>query len=210
MQIKPINKWAVGVITADRPTSTLDQTLRSLSRAGWPEYHVFEDLDRNGVWPNWIGMLRSLVERYPRADAYLIVQDDAVFCRRLREYLENTLWPENETALCSPYCPTPYMTPNGGWHQENRGWYLIGAVCWVIHPESARAMLTELEQVESRAHVDSLVGQWAATAGQSVWYHTPSLIQHTGCGNSALGDPSISEIRRAADFIGEDAVPYNS
>lgn len=82
MQIKSISKWAVGVITADRPTSTLDQTLRSLSRAGWPEYHVFEDLDRNGAWPNWIGMLRSLIERYPQADAYLAVEDDAVFCRR--------------------------------------------------------------------------------------------------------------------------------
>ena len=67
MQTKSINEWAVGVITADRPASTLDRTLRSLKRAGWPECHVFEDLEQAGAWPNWIGMLRSLIERCPRA-----------------------------------------------------------------------------------------------------------------------------------------------
>ena len=207
MQMKPVSKWAVGVTTAARPTPTLERTLRSLDRAGWPEYHVFEDFERAGSWPNWIGTLRSLIERYPGADAYMTVQDDAVFCRRLRKYLEDSLWPASETALCSPYCPAPYMRPPRGWHRENRGWYLIGALCWVIHPESARSMVTELEQVESRSRVDARVGQWAANAGRSVWYHTPSLVQHTGCGNSALGDSSMSDIRRAADFIGEDAVP---
>jgi hypothetical protein len=168
---------------------------------------VFDDPRKAGAWPTWISGLEALVSSRPLADAYMMVQDDAVFCRDLKGYLESALWPAGSTALCSPYCPAPYRKPKSGWHEENRGWSLVGAVCWVIPPDAARAMVADLGPVEARHRIDARVGRWARRAGRSVWYHTPSLVQHGGVGNSALGDKSTSPLRVAADFIGRESLP---
>lgn len=202
-----VARWAVAVTTAPRPRTTLHRTLASLRRAGWSEFHLFDDLARAGAWRNWIEGLAQLIERCPNAHAYMMLQDDAIFCRGLRTYLERTLWPAANAALCSPYCPTPYRRRRRGWHEENRGWNLVGAVCWVLPPGSARAVVGELGRVEARHRIDARIGQWAAGTGRSVWYHTPSLVQHTGVGNSALGDQNAGSLRVAADFPGEDAEP---
>jgi hypothetical protein len=199
--------WAVGVTTAPRLKSTLRRTIESLGRAGWPRCCVFEDTDRKGAWPNWLDALGTLLDHYPTADAIMLVQDDAIFCRCIRPYLEATLWPARDAALCSPYCPAPYRRQQRGWHQENRGWFLVGAVCWAIPRESAVAIVRDLGQVQAKSRIDARVGQWAQRTGRSVWYHTPSLVQHAGNNNSALGDPSTDWLRSAADFIGEDAQP---
>jgi len=199
--------WAVGLTTAPRPQPTFERTLASLRGAGWSDLDVFNDMGQSGAWPNWIEGLGELIGRHPHADAYVMVQDDAVFCRGLRSYLEHMLWPAADVALCSPYCPTPYKRDRGGWHEENHGWNLIGAVCWVLPPESARAIVAELARVEARDRIDARIGRWAREAGRSVWYHTPSLVQHVGVGNSALGDENTDSLRIAADFLGEDAEP---
>lgn len=203
----PPIRWAVGLTTAPRPEPTLQQTLHSLQAAGWPDCRLFDDAKRAGAWPNWIAGLRTLLAEYPNAEAYMLVQDDAIFCRRLRRYLEKTLWPASNLALCSPYCPAPYRKSEHGWHQQDRGWNLVGAVCWVIPPHSARSIIADLAHVQARNRIDARIGQWAKNVGRSVWYHTPSLVQHIGSGNSALGDPLINSLRKAADFIGEDTLP---
>ena len=200
-------QWAVGLTTAPRPEPTLERTRASLQKAGWPDFHVFDDVGQAGAWRNWIEGLGELIRRHPDADAYLMAQDDAIFCRRLRAYLEKTLWPAPDVALCSPYCPTPYRRRRRGWHEESHGWNLIGAVCWVLPPRSAQAIVAKLSGVEASRRIDARIGQWAAGAGRSVWYHTPSLVQHGGVGNSALGDENASDLRIAADFLGEDAEP---
>jgi hypothetical protein len=66
-------------------------------------------------------------------------------------------------------------------------------------------MLADLGGVESFRRVDAIVGRWAIEAGLDCWYHTPSLAQHIGLRNSALGDDSVNELREAHDFVGEDA-----
>jgi hypothetical protein len=205
MNRSTISNWAVGITTAPRPTPTLPRTQASLARAGWPEAHIFCDEDQRGAWPTWLAGLGQLVRQHPRAEAYLMVQDDAVFCRQLRQYLETALWPADDVALCSPYCPTPYRAAGRGWHRQDRGWYLVGAVCWALAAEAARRVVRELAEVRSASRIDAHVGRWAARSGCSVWYHTPSLVQHVGNGNSALGDEADNALRRAADFIGEDA-----
>ncbi len=202
-----IKHWAVGVTTAPRRQPTLEQTLASLRRAGWTSTRVFDDVKGSGAWGNWINALKDLISQDPHANAYLMIQDDAVFCRGLRAYLERTLWPADRVALCSPYCPTPYRKPWRGWHEENRGWNLVGAVCWVLPPDSARTIVAELGHVEARSRIDARIGQWARQAGLSVWYHTPSLVQHSGLGNSALGDMGMGSLRVAADFPGEEVEP---
>jgi len=199
--------WAVAVATAPRPEATLQRTLASLRLAGWSRCEVVADVTGAGSWPTWTRTLRKLLEQHPEADAYMTVQDDAVFCRGLRDYLDDSLWPTGDVALCSPYCPTPYRSKTSGWHKEDRGWHLVGAVCWVIPAAAARSIIAELGNVQARSRIDARIGRWAAQNRRSVWYHSPSLVQHIGSGNSALGDPLIISLRRAADFIGEDKRP---
>jgi len=201
-------KWAVGVTTAPRPLSTLGRTLESLRRAGFGRAEVFDDTARRGAWPNWLAALRALLEKDPAADALLLCQDDAVFCRELRAHLGRTLWPGPDVALCSPYCPAPYRNATAGWHQQRRGWGLVGALCWALPRRAAEAVLRDLGRVEAHSRIDARVGRWAAETERTVWYHTPSLVQHVGNGNSALGDRSTSPMRSATDFIGEEATPW--
>jgi len=199
--------WAVAVTTAPRPQPTLRQTLASLRWAGWPKCEVVADPRKAGSWPTWLRALSKLLNEYPAADAYMTVQDDAVFCPELREYLEANLWPPGEVALCSPYCPTPYRSASGGWHAEDRGWYLVGAVCWVIPAAAACSIVAELGSMQATSRIDARIGRWARETGRGVWYHSPSLVQHVGNGNSAMGDPLVNSLRRAADFIGQDTRP---
>ena len=200
-------RWAVAVTTAPRPRSTFKQTLASLAAAGFAEPMVVEDVSQAGSWPTWLAALHRLVEAHPEATAYMTVQDDVVFCRDLRCYLEGTLWPSEQSALCSPFCPGAYRRNSAGWHRENHGWHLVAAQCWVIPPATAKRMLAELSDVESFNRVDAIVGRWAVGASLDCWYHTPSLAQHIGLKNSALGDNLVTDLREAYDFIGEEATP---
>lgn len=209
-QQREIRTWAVGVTTAPRPNPTFQRTLAGLHRAGWDDVRVFDDVLPVGAWSNWLRALGGLLEEKPQADAYLIVQDDVIFCRKLRAYLEATLWPASDVAVCSPYCPTPYVGPQSGWHDERRGWSLVGALIWAIPPRVARAILADLGHVKANRRIDARIGLWAQDTGRSVWFHTPSLAQHVGNGNSALGDPSTNSLRRAADFPGQDVSALDS
>ncbi len=202
-----IMDFAVAVTTAPRPIPTLERTLASLRRAGFDEVRVVDDLLHDGAWSNWLFAVRTLLAERPAADALLVCQDDIVCCRGLRAHLDRTLWPDGPVAVCSPYCPAPYRHDRQGWHRQRRGWYLVGALCWAMPRAAAEAILCDLGQVEARSRVDARVGQWAKWTRHSVWYHTPSLVQHTGNGNSALGDKLENELRRAVDFIGEDTWP---
>jgi hypothetical protein len=204
-------KWMVGVLTAPRPLPTLERTVASLARAGWPECIVVPDGQRAGHFCAWLDVLARMVGDGPDADVYLLAEDDAVFCRGLRDYLERTLWPTERAgvALCSLFTPEVYRFRTRGWHVEQRGLYLISSVAWAIPPEAARDILAAFGPTPSSAYgADRVIGQWATdVAGRTTWYHTPSLAQHIGLANSALGDDSINGLRVALDFIGEDAVP---
>ena len=199
-------RFATAMLTAPRPVPTRDRTLRSLERAGFSDVHIVRDAARLGSWPTWIRAAKTLLQREPDADVYLLCEDDAVFPRGLRGYLARTLWPDipDRVALCSPYSPAPYMTDTPGWHAEDRGEYLVGSLCWAFPPNTLRKIVTTFDGTESRRHIDAQIGRWARSQGLIPWYHTPSLAQHTGNGNSALGDPRETDLRRAADFVGEE------
>ncbi len=207
-------KIIAAVTTAERPTPTLPRCLASLKEAGFADPLVLDDTTRSGSWPNFLRAISDLLARDPDSDALLVCQDDAVFCAGLAEFLSTNLWPADDAAICSPYCPTGYGQPTPGWHEEKRGWYLVGAVCWVIRPSAARLILRasdELSQWGPKAHhhrlTDARIGRWAEQAGWSIWYHRPSLVQHLGCENSSLGVPGAPPHRVAGDFIGEHANP---
>jgi hypothetical protein len=207
------------VLTAPRPVSMLEQTLKSLAAAGFggspaDEPRVYEDATSAGQFRSYMEALRLSLRQEPDADAHLVVEDDVVFCRGLREYLERTLWPGpvEQIALCSPYCPKAYRQDRPGWSdaQSGRGLYLAGSQAWVFPPGAARAVLAEVAPRRTTHAADWEIGNWACKTGRTVWYHTPSLAQHEGVENSSLGNSGQSDIRLAADFIGEDADAMSS
>jgi hypothetical protein len=66
-----------------------------------------------GAWPNWFLGLAELYERDAGADAYLIVQDDVVFSRNVRRYLEQVLWPADRLGVVSLYEPWKNVSESG-------------------------------------------------------------------------------------------------
>ncbi len=206
---------ATVVLTAPRPMKTLARTLKSLQAAGWADCRglpsaigVYHDRLLSGHFRAYMEALRYAVHRDPRADAYFVVEDDVVFCPGLRRYLQRTLWPGpvEKIALCSPYCPKAYRQDKRGWSdaQSNRGFYLAGSQAWIFPPKAARTILAKVAPLKSVRNADWEIGKWADATGRKVWYHTPSLAQHIGLGNSTLGDDSATDIRLAADFVGEN------
>ena len=203
---------ATVVLTAPRPTPTLDRTLDSLDAAGFPAVSAYNDAAASGHFRAWMSALGWIVSQRGDADAYFVVEDDTVFCRDLQSYLQRTLWPgknpAEKIALCSPYCPKAYRQPKRGWSdaQSGRGHYLAGSQAWILPAPAARAVLAEVAPRRTVHNADWEIGRWAQATRRKIWYHTPSLVQHVGLGNSALGDNLISDIRFAADFVGEDAM----
>lgn len=203
------------ILTSSRPSPTLSRTIASMKRAGWEFPHVFDGtpLDgktcAKGCTAGNIGLME--IARWIRdgADGLLVVEDDVVFCRGAREYLDQSPWPEDPTkiAVVSPYCNEAYSkqpATNGRWHLENRGLYLAGSQAWIYPFCNLPGIIEYLKQ--SEWGVDRAVGEYAALHGLSVWYHTPSLADHIGRGgNSAVGyNDDCGEIYRTCDFPGED------
>ncbi|WP_437194472.1 hypothetical protein [Planctomicrobium sp. SH527] len=198
--------WAVGMTTAPRRKPTLERSLTSLIAAGWSSLRLFAEPGTEiptqfehlpitqhdkqlGAFPNWCLGLAELVLREPRADAYLMCQDDVLFSEGLRGYLEESLWPSPEAGVISVYCPNHYATNrNVGFHVENRGWQSCGALAYILPAASARALLCDLKVQEHRLNgpaeglrnIDSVIGRWCLETGRTYLVHTPSLAQHIG------------------------------
>jgi len=229
--VEPIGDdgWAVAMTTAPRPFTTARATLTALGRAGFPPAIVYAEPEsdvagfsalatvghlvkhnrKKGVVKNWHYAASDLRRRQPNAAAYLICQDDAGFCRGVRAYLDAVLWPApaESIALVSLYsCEAYGRPPRGNW-QDRRGMsrFLSGAVAWILPAATIDQTLAALATCEAKRNLDNHVGRIAAASGLGCWYHWPSLADHLGNNNSALGDPLNSALRRPLDYPGDDA-----
>jgi hypothetical protein len=221
-----VKRWALGVTTAPRLAPTLGECLASLASAGWDRPRLFVDgaatvpsafaglprTDRNpqlGAWPSYYLALAELLMREPQADAYLIVQDDALFAADLevRAYLERVLWPGKTPWTVSLFCPRPYTQEQPGWYPF-RGVWVWGAQAFVFSREAAQTFLADLEVVRHRwtrvrhplADIDWRIGQWAAQRRRPIYYPTPSLVQHVGEVSSLWKGVRVGGYRRASWF----------
>ena len=203
---RQVATWAVGVATAPRTEPTLGDTLASLGNAGFDDPRLFAEpgaevpptwahlprTDRSetcGAFPNWYLALTELVLRDPRAEAYLICEDDVQFSKGLRKYLEATLWTAADVGVVSLHTPSHFAVGKPrGWHVEDRGWEAWGAQAYVFPYRSARALLSDPAVLDHRGfgpdggriHADCVVGAWCRRAGRPYFVHSPSLARHTG------------------------------
>jgi hypothetical protein len=223
-----IQRWSVAVTTAPRKVPTLARTLDSLARAGWDNPLIFAEpgtvipravsqgtmVQRPvtlGEWCNWYLGLSELYQRDPWADAYLMVQDDVLFCQNLREYLEAVLWPAETAAVASLYNPLAGPTCDCGFEKVSAGIGMPGALA-LLFPNAAVRMLLGDRKVllhrrrgptAGRRLTDVVVGQWAERSGFPAYLHVPSLCQHIGDTTTVWEAEQDRVIRTAPSFVGE-------
>jgi hypothetical protein len=224
-----IKEWAVGIVTAPREEPTLERCGKSLIAAGWDSPRLFaepgteipadlqhlprtqRDVKAN-AWGNWYLALHELMTRQPKADAYMVCQDDTLFAsgdssQTLREYLERALWPDEETGVVSIYCSSAYANNGHGWILRQGKW-VWGALAFIWPRESLRHFLAtqgaEWTAQERERKVDIAVGFWQQNYGKSVYFSSPSLTQHIGDVSTIWGRGNKASGRRAAkEFVGD-------
>lgn len=227
---RTVETWAVGVTSARRQSPTLERTLDSLSAAGWDCPRLFTEpgvklaarfrkLPRTrrdktiGAFPNWYLGLAELVMREPRAEAYLMVQDDVIFAQGVRAFLEFTLWPSFKTGAVSIYCPSDYaVASTPGFHREDRGWRTWTAQALVFPNPTARALVAAGQLVAHRysgphdglRNIDCIVGKWCREARRPFYVIYPSLAEHIGETSTLYPHATVSGRRKSSSFVGED------
>ncbi|MEZ5941753.1 MAG: hypothetical protein R3C18_10190 [Planctomycetaceae bacterium] len=226
----------VGLTVAPRGQVTLGRTLGSLVAAGFArprlfcdgpvevpeEYAVTRREPAIGGWPNfWLG-LTELLARNPNADAYLMVQDDVVFCRDVAAYLAN--WqPPVDCGVISLFTPACNNGPSG-WHPFAAGYGMAGAQALLFPRDRAFDFLAHPWTVNHRRaapaskhyrgdglhHIDGVVGEWCKLVRRRAFCHSPSLSQHIGETSVMYPGFTGKQDRRFANtFPGEDATVMN-
>ena len=228
---RKVASWAVGVTTAQRTPPTLLRSLQSLATAGWAAPYLFAEPDSvpahlngkirvierhtpYGAWPNWYTAAVELYMMHPKADAYLLCQDDVLYGKELRGYLEQRLWPSGRLGVVSLHTPSHRARPNWrGFHPDNEGWSAWGAQAYVFSNPSMRAMLRDPGVVNHRnrgprdglRNIDSVIGFWCTSSGLDYYIHQPSLTQHIGESSTLWPDATTAGKRRASNFVGVDS-----
>lgn len=218
-------RWSYAVTTVPTRRATyLPRTLASLRAAGWDSPRLCVDgcahaeaasysaefgLPVSAREPppllcarNWQLSAFELYLRDPWADRYAVFQDDVVFCRNLRQYLEACPYPEkgylnlychpqNERLVRRPAArPGPrtrHGPPRVGWYESNqRG---LGALALVFSREALTALFSEPEHWVNRPQnrergwrvIDGgIVDALSRKLGWKEHVHYPSLCQHAG------------------------------
>ena len=222
-----VSTWSVGVTTAPRKESTLQQTLSSLANAGWSELTVFAEPDtqvpellrkqtwcqrphKMGMFSNWYLSLTEMVLTAPNADAYMICQDDVEFSRGLRNYLQQKLWYGSNPQVVSVYTAGAHENPKQpGFSRLNAGWDTCGALALIFPKAVAHCILSDPVLLQHRITgplggkgcIDSVVGAWCDLRGVDYVVHSPSLAQHTGLHTTENGLRRHSARRSAGSFL---------
>lgn len=238
MRNRPAPRWACGVTTVpSRRDTYLPRCLASLAAAGFTDLRLFVDGGGDSdSWENefglpvtlrsgqpvrafggWVCALWELWARNPAAERFALFQDDAVFVKNLKGYLDRcrldvngkTYWnlftypPPRQRDLLGEGCAVP------GWYPSNQyGRGALGLVFdrqGVIDLLSARGMVDRPNDTD-RGHrnLDGAVVQ--ALGGQRYveLVHNPSLCEHLG-EVSAIGhrNGEGDRTRVSRDFPGE-------
>ena len=224
-----VRTWALGVTTAPRREPTLSRMLESLRHAGWNEAYIFAEPgsaddgvtsghrwcsrgQRLGMFSNWYLSLTELTLREPEADAYVLCQDDIVFCEGVRSYLEQILWASPSPQVLSIYCAAVHdRNDDVGFRALDEGWQTCGALTLIFPNVVARALLCDSMFLHHRRNgsmsetvgIDSVVGSWCQKSGITYYVHSPSLVQHIGQNSTLWGYLADSPRRSACSFPGE-------
>ncbi|MEM6777681.1 MAG: hypothetical protein AAF670_08480 [Planctomycetota bacterium] len=229
--------WAVGITTAPRSHPTLPYCIDALARAGWTDAFVFADGDVSdeiesrslqlewirrsraaGGWSNYVLAAHELVHRRPHADAYLLLQDDAMLTRwsAIRSYIELVIASVGASAVVSLYSSivgNAELATNR-WSRFDRP-YLPGAQGVAFTQSAMHAFVADSitrpwewsstprrpsAPFEQRG-IDGKIGRWAHATSTPMWLPSPSLIWHLGDTSTLWPHATMTGIRRANGFL---------
>jgi len=203
------------ILTADRQEETLCRTIRSLKRSGFTRITVYCD-NNTGVWPGYQALMREAISIYGDKQPILLCEDDIVLCQGVHDYIRDHLCHElkQDVALITLYMSQmdrvicfPQNEP--GLHDmshEARG--MCGALAWLWNP----SVLSKIAYTDDLARnellgTDYRIRDWIRKHQYRYLQHLPSLVQHTGHGNSTYNCHESRSWREADTFPGEDAFP---
>lgn len=200
-------KWAYGITAVpERFKTTLPQTVESLRDAGFNEPTIFVDgpapplfvpgkqvvnrTTRIKAYGNWLLGLWELYIRNPKADRFIMFQDDVVTYQNLREYLEELPYP---MGYCNLFTFPHNIQPYSGWYpscQMGKG------ACALMFDNHMLRMLLSCPRLVSHLHtppnnnrphinkgeqgIDAAVIESIKALGWREYVHNPSLVQHIG------------------------------
>jgi glycosyltransferase involved in cell wall biosynthesis len=193
--------WAVGLMTAPRGRPTIERSLASLQEAGFDSIQVFAEpgspipasCDSKSVTmhPRRLGTLLNfyssadwLLQKYPRAQAIAIFQDDIEVASGLKRWCDEEFWPL-DAGIVSLFTPRLHSDRTSGWRLVSPGYQRVcGAQAMVFRREALQTFLADplvINRLAARRHNnDAVIAGWVARQRLSIAYHTPSLVQHVG------------------------------
>ena len=227
-------EWAYGVTTV--PSRVKDglliRTLSSLYKAGFEDPRLFVDgkiaiamvynrfmlqvtmhTPKIGAYGNWIVSLLELYMRNPKADMYVMFQDDILAAKNLREYLESCTYPIKGYWNLINYPTNVKKAPS----KEYVGWYPSdqmgrGGQGLAFTQEALRVLFSHKlifvhpHEYNGPRSLDGAVSRIFKDRGWKEYVHSPGLMGHTGQGCSIIGkrlQPNIEfvENRDAASLF---------
>lgn len=157
-------KWTTAVIAANRANGDyLDTTLSSVIRAGWPDVSVYaepntvipewfkgtvvERRKQYGDWSNWATGLYDLLMTEPDTDYFFISEDDGLYCKGVRQYLEDAIPQLGDFGSLSFYTPSRYhkrrLSPT--FHNEGHGKTMWSTLTVIMSKESVIRFFSDID-----------------------------------------------------------------
>jgi GT2 family glycosyltransferase len=202
-----------GVDIVRRP-KTIDILRPGLFPAGEDQ----KETGRFGCWQNYVQTMADLLVLYPEAEAILIVQDDAVFAKGIREFLEHDLWPSPVTGCVSLYTSRVHERTEAVGCKSRKDFGKMGAVANIMPREVVQKIIDSPRSHSWRGNqndfspedtawlkkaADTWLGRSIRGIGVRAYSYTPSFSQHVSK-YSAVGHGDNSGKRSSSKFIGEE------
>lgn len=220
-------RWTYGVTAVKQrlDDGLLERTLDSLAASGFDKPRLFIDGEAEGferltleiglqttvrtptirTFGNWILGLWELYVREPNAERYAMFQDDFVACKNLKQYLEQSQYPERGYLNLYTFPCNQQLAKNEGWYQSDQ--MGKGAVALIFDNEAVRDLLSQRSIIDRPLHaqrghrsIDGGIVEAMRAAGRKEYVHNPSLVQHTG----KLSSMGNGQHALAPSFRGED------
>lgn len=168
-----------------------------------------------GAWSNFVLSALELVHRDPDADAYMMLQDDALLTRSsaVRPYLEGLLDSIGPGAAASLFSCQADTSNTPGWKLLNEpvirgaeGFVFSRDAMWrfvdspMCRPWQIPWHHGNRRPLEQRG-VDGNVGRWAIESGTPLWLPSPSIVWHLGDTSTLWPGAVMLGIRRAGQFL---------
>jgi hypothetical protein len=217
--------WTVGITAAPRNDGYLQQTIESAAK-NFQDIHVFAEPilenpggvifhqhgEKFGDWSNFLCALFYLLTTRPKTDYFLLLEDDVTLCNNIAYYLEGLIPQVGRFAALSIYTPRRYARYGRYVHNECHGVQTWGGQAMVFGRHEAVRFLSSPDVLLHRSfgetyqgrdiansRKDAIIGMWAEREQLPLYFHSPSLAQHTGR-ISSLGSEGHQAVFVGADY----------